>query len=143
METNTKITNKRLFVTELEKTYDQFSFPHHLCSFPQWILAKATTKFKRLSLTRSHLLQVYQALVKLRKEKTLSHGDYAVRALSNRSFYVARFLRTFDTIVLLFNVADQPDSIVLSRVAHLELPATVVVSSIHSTRNAGYVRYSN
>ncbi|XP_034830297.1 maltase 1-like [Maniola hyperantus] len=85
---------------------------------------------------RSHF-KVYQALVKLRKEKTLSHGEYSVRALSNRTLFLVRYLRTFDTIVLLFNVSELSDTVVLSRVLHLELPATVVVSSIHSTRVAG------
>ncbi|CAH2269367.1 jg14072 [Pararge aegeria aegeria] len=85
---------------------------------------------------RSHF-KVYQTLIKLRKEKALSHGEFLIRALSNRTFYLVRYLRTYDTIVLLFNVADASDTIELSRVLKLELPATVVVSSIHSTRVAG------
>ncbi|XP_023942984.2 maltase 1-like [Bicyclus anynana] len=91
---------------------------------------------KQMEDARSHF-KVYQTLVKLRKEKALSHGEYLVRALSDRTFYLVRYLRTFDTVVMLFNVADQPDTVVLRRVLKLDLPATVVVASIHSTRLAG------
>ncbi|XP_047544490.1 maltase 1-like isoform X1 [Vanessa atalanta] len=87
---------------------------------------------------RSHF-KVYQALTALRKEKALSHGEYNIRALSDRSLYLVRYLRTHDTIVLLFNVADRSDVINLNRVMHLKLPATVYISSIHSTRNKGDV----
>ncbi|XP_026490451.2 maltase 1-like [Vanessa tameamea] len=87
---------------------------------------------------RSHF-KVYQALTALRKEKALSHGEYNIRALSDRSLYLVRYLRTYDTIVLLFNVADRSDVINLNRVMHLKLPATVYISSIHSTRNTGDV----
>ncbi|CAH2105120.1 unnamed protein product [Euphydryas editha] len=87
---------------------------------------------------RSHF-KVYQALTALRKEKALSHGEYSIRALSDRSLYLVRYLRTYDTIVLLFNVADTADTINLSSVPHLTLPATVYISSIHSTRNESAV----
>ncbi|XP_046961158.1 maltase 1-like [Vanessa cardui] len=87
---------------------------------------------------RSHF-KVYQALTALRKEKALSHGEYNIRALSDRSLYLVRYLRTYDTIVLLFNVADRSDVINLNSVMHLKLPATVYISSINSTRNTGDV----
>ncbi|KAJ8729754.1 hypothetical protein PYW08_001335 [Mythimna loreyi] len=85
---------------------------------------------------KSHF-KVYQALTALRKEKTLSHGEYDIRALSDSSFYLVRSLRNYDTLVLLFNVGEAPDTIVLQRVPHLRTPATVYVSSIHSSRVAG------
>lgn len=81
--------------------------------------------------------QVYQALTELRKEKTLSHGEYDIRAFSDSTFFLVRSLRTYDTLVLLFNVGERSDTIDLSRVLHLQLPATVYVSSVHSTRVAG------
>nr|XP_021191332.2 maltase A1 [Helicoverpa armigera] len=87
---------------------------------------------------RSHY-KIYQALTTLRKEKTLSHGEYDIRALSDSSFYLVRSLRTYDTLVFLFNVGTAPDTIVLDRVPHFKRPATVYVSSIHSSRNAGDV----
>lgn len=83
-------------------------------------------------------LQVYQALSSLRKHTTLSHGEYDIRAFSDNSFYLVRSLRTFDTLVLVFNVAaEASDTIDLSRVPHLQLPATVYVASIHSSRDSG------
>ncbi|XP_063839052.1 maltase 2-like [Ostrinia nubilalis] len=91
---------------------------------------------------RSHY-KVYQALTALRKEKTLSHGEYIIRPLSSRSFYLVRSLRTYDTLVLLFNVGEESDTIDLTRVLYLQLPATVYVSSIHSTRETGHVIESN
>ncbi|CAH0700922.1 unnamed protein product [Spodoptera exigua] len=87
---------------------------------------------------RSHY-KVYQALTNLRKEKTLSHGEYDIRALSDSSFYLVRYLRTYDTLVLLFNVGTAADTLVLDRVPYLRRPATVYISSIHSTRVAGTV----
>ncbi|XP_063529043.1 maltase A1-like [Cydia strobilella] len=85
---------------------------------------------------RSHY-KVYQKLTALRKHTTLSHGEYDVRAFSDSSFYLVRSLRTYDTLVLLFNVAQTADTVNLSRVPHLTLPATVYVASIYSTRDAG------
>ncbi|XP_063358903.1 maltase A1-like [Cydia amplana] len=85
---------------------------------------------------RSHY-KVYQKLTALRKHTTLSHGEYDIRAFSDNSFYLVRSLRTYDTLVLLFNVAQTADTVDLSRVPHLTLPATVYVASIHSTRDAG------
>ncbi|XP_050685428.1 maltase 1-like [Leptidea sinapis] len=87
--------------------------------------------------TRSHF-KVYQSLTTLRKqEQSLSHGDYSIRALSSSCFYLVRYLRTFDTIVLLFNVAETEDHIDLSQVDHLKLPATVYVASVFSSRAKG------
>ncbi|KAG6452995.1 hypothetical protein O3G_MSEX007927 [Manduca sexta] len=91
---------------------------------------------KQMKDARSHFKN-YQALTTLRKEKTLSHGEYDIRALSDRTFYLVRYLRTHDTYVLLFNVSEGPDTIDLGRVPHLTLTATVMVSSIHSARLAG------
>ncbi|XP_063375874.1 maltase A1-like [Cydia fagiglandana] len=85
---------------------------------------------------RSHY-KVYQKLTALRKHTTLSHGEYDIRAFSDSSFYLVRSLRTYDTLVLLFNVAQTADTVDLSRVPHLTLPATVYVASIHSTRDSG------
>ncbi|CAK1549552.1 unnamed protein product [Leptosia nina] len=86
---------------------------------------------------RSHF-KVYQALTSLRKkEKSLSHGEYAIRALSDSTLYLVRYLRTHDTIILVFNVGEASDSVDLSRIQHLTLPATVYISSIHSSRLAG------
>ncbi|XP_061708038.1 maltase A1-like [Cydia pomonella] len=85
---------------------------------------------------RSHY-KVYQKLTALRKHTTLSHGEYDIRAFSDSSFYLVRSLRTYDTLVLLFNVAQTADTVDLSRVPHLTLPATVYVASIHSSRDAG------
>ncbi|XP_047987913.1 maltase A1-like [Leguminivora glycinivorella] len=86
--------------------------------------------------TRSHY-KVYQKLTALRKHTTLSHGEYDIRAFSDKSLYLVRSLRTYDTLVLLFNVAQTPDTINLTRVPHLTLPATVYVASIQSSRDAG------
>ncbi|CAK1603626.1 unnamed protein product [Parnassius mnemosyne] len=86
--------------------------------------------------TRSHY-KVYQSLTALRKEKTLAYGEYDIRALSDRTLYLVRSLRSYDTFVLLFNVGKVSDVIPLDRVAHLKLPATVYISSVHSTRIAG------
>ncbi|XP_061708039.1 maltase A1-like [Cydia pomonella] len=86
--------------------------------------------------TRSHY-KVYQKLTALRKHTTLSHGEYDIRAFSDSSFYLVRSLRTYDTLVLLFNVAQTAETVDLSRVPHLSLPATVYVASIHSSRDAG------
>ncbi|KAL4705307.1 hypothetical protein ACJJTC_018993 [Scirpophaga incertulas] len=85
---------------------------------------------------RSHF-KVYQALTALRKEKTLSHGAYEIKALSDKTLFLVRTLRTHDTLVLLFNVLDVADTISLSRVTHLKLPATVYTASIHSSRKPG------
>ncbi|XP_075991827.1 maltase A1-like [Anticarsia gemmatalis] len=85
---------------------------------------------------RSHY-KVYLALTKLRKETTLSHGEYAIRALSDSTFYLVRYLRTFDTYILVFNVGEEADNVDLSRVPQMSLPATVYVSSIHSSRLPG------
>ncbi|XP_049871103.1 maltase A1-like [Pectinophora gossypiella] len=87
---------------------------------------------------RSHY-KVYQALTQLRKEETLSHGEYDIRALSERTLFLVRSLSTHDTLVLLFNVSEDSDTIDLGRVTHLTLPATVYVASIHSARNSGAV----
>ncbi|XP_022821247.1 maltase A1-like isoform X2 [Spodoptera litura] len=87
---------------------------------------------------RSHY-KVYQALTALRKEKTLSHGEYDIRALSDSLFYLVRYLSTHDTFVLLFNVGTAPDTVVLDRVPYLRRPATVYISSIHSSRDIGTV----
>lgn len=65
------------------------------------------------------------------------HGDYEVRAFSDRSFYVVRNFRTYDTFVLLFNVADTADIINLTRIQDIKVPSTVEVASIHSSRRAG------
>nr|BAP18685.1 sucrose hydrolase [Samia ricini] len=81
----------------------------------------------------------YQALTALRKEKTLSHGEYDIRPLSDWTFYLVRSLRTYDTFVLLFNVGDRENTVDLNRVPHLTLPATIYVASIHSTREGGHV----
>lgn len=80
---------------------------------------------------------MYQRLTALRKEKTLSHGEYDIRALSDSSFYLVRYLSTYDTLVLLFNVGTTPDTLDLNRVPYLRRPATVYVSSIHSSRDIG------
>ncbi|XP_047506903.1 maltase 2-like [Pieris napi] len=86
---------------------------------------------------RSHF-KVYQALTDLRrKERSLSHGDYSIRALSDSTFYLVRFLPSHDTIVLVFNVAETSDTVDLSRIPNLSLPSTVYVSSVHSTRLSG------
>ncbi|XP_026737750.1 maltase A1-like [Trichoplusia ni] len=87
---------------------------------------------------RSHF-KVYQKLTALRKEVTLSHGEYSIRALSDSTFYLVRYLRTYDTLVLLFNVGEEPDTVVLDRVPNLTTPATVYVSSIHSSKREGDV----
>ncbi|XP_041968818.1 maltase A1-like [Aricia agestis] len=81
--------------------------------------------------------KVYQELSSLRKEKTLSHGAYDMRALSDHTLYLTRYLSSHDTLVLVFNVGEITDTIRLDRVAHLQLPATVSVSSIHSSRRKG------
>ncbi|XP_045510802.1 maltase 1-like [Colias croceus] len=86
---------------------------------------------------RSHY-KVYQALTTLRKrEKSLSHGDYSIRALSDNTLYITRYLRTYPTIVLLFNVGDTTDTVDLGRVVELKLPASVYVASVHSARREG------
>ncbi|KAI8427354.1 hypothetical protein MSG28_001922 [Choristoneura fumiferana] len=78
-------------------------------------------------------LQVYQALSSLRKHTTLSHGEYDIRAFTDNSFYLVRSLRTYDTLVLVFNVAaEASDTIDLSRVPHLQLPATNYNCQQHS-----------
>ncbi|CAB3231556.1 unnamed protein product [Arctia plantaginis] len=87
---------------------------------------------------RSHY-KVYQALTRLRKTTTLIHGDYNIRAFSNFVFYLIRYLRTFDTYVLVFNVGERTETVDLNRVPYLTLPATVYVSSINSTRVEGTV----
>lgn len=84
-------------------------------------------------------LQMYQSLVKLRKEPSISHGEYDIKAFSDSTLYVIRSLSTFDTLTLVFNVGMEPDTVHLDRVAHLTLPAVVYDSSIHSTRLPGYV----
>ncbi|XP_072936794.1 maltase A1-like [Epargyreus clarus] len=91
---------------------------------------------KQKASERSHF-KVYQSLTAIRDSPTLSHGEYDIRALSDRTLYLVRYLRASDTLVLLFNVGERPDSVVLSRVPHLTLPATVYVSSIHSSRVNG------
>ncbi|CAF4871961.1 unnamed protein product [Pieris macdunnoughi] len=86
---------------------------------------------------RSHF-KVYQALTDLRrKERSLSHGDYSIRALSDSTFYLVRYLPSYDTIVLVFNVAETSDTVDLSRIPNMSLPSTVYVSSVHSTRLSG------
>ncbi|XP_028038901.1 maltase A1-like [Bombyx mandarina] len=92
---------------------------------------------KQKETARSHFKN-YQALTKLRKQAALSHGEYDIRALSDRTFYLVRSLPTHDTYVLLFNVSERRDTVDLGRVPHLTLPATVYVSSIHSARLAGH-----
>ncbi|KAI5635972.1 alpha amylase, catalytic domain-containing protein [Phthorimaea operculella] len=85
---------------------------------------------------RSHYKN-YLALTALRKQKTLSHGEYDIKALSDRTLFIVRYLSTYDTFVLLFNVSEEDDTFSLNRVPHLKLPAEVYVSSIHSSRNSG------
>ncbi|XP_032510644.2 maltase A1-like [Danaus plexippus] len=87
--------------------------------------------------------KVYQKLTALRKEMSMIHGDYEVRAFSDRSFYVVRNFRTYDTFVLLFNVADTADIINLTRIQDIKVPSTVEVASIHSSRRAGDVIEEN
>ncbi|GBP53201.1 Maltase 1 [Eumeta japonica] len=85
--------------------------------------------------SRSHY-KVYQALTALRRSsKTLSHGEYALRALSANTLVLVRYLRTHDTIALLFNVSDGPDTVDLSAAPNLQGPLTVYTSSVESTRN--------
>ncbi|GBP53202.1 Maltase 1 [Eumeta japonica] len=87
--------------------------------------------------TRSHF-KVYQALTALRRtSKTLSHGEYALRALSANTLVLVRYLRTHDTIALLFNVSDGPDTVDLSAAPNLQGPLTVYTSSVESTRDVG------
>ncbi|XP_045516203.1 maltase 2-like [Pieris brassicae] len=86
---------------------------------------------------RSHF-KVYQALTALRrKERSLSHGDYSIRALSDSTFYLVRYLPSYDTIVLVFNVAETSDTVDLSKIPNLSLPSTIYVSSVHSRRLSG------
>lgn len=82
---------------------------------------------------------MYQALTRLRKTTTLIHGEYNINAFSNYVFYLIRYLRTFDTYVLVFNVGENTETVDLNRVPYLTLPATVYVSSINSTRVEGFV----
>lgn len=80
---------------------------------------------------------MYQFLTRLRKESTLSHGDYHIEALTENTLILVRYLITHDTYSLLFNVGDVADSVDLTRIRRLEEPMEVYVSSIHSIRTAG------
>ncbi|XP_052756760.1 maltase A1-like [Galleria mellonella] len=82
---------------------------------------------------RSHY-KVYQALTALRKEPTLSHGQYHVRALTIHTLYLVRSLHGYDTLVLIFNVSEEIDTVDLRRIKDLQLPAVVYISSIQSDK---------
>ncbi|XP_045458432.1 maltase A1-like [Melitaea cinxia] len=83
---------------------------------------------------RSHF-KVYQALTKLRKEPTLSHGEYHIESLTANTLVLVRYLRTYDTYALVFNVGQEQDAVDLSAISLLREPLTVYISSIHSDRN--------
>ncbi|KAL0894367.1 hypothetical protein ABMA27_012990 [Loxostege sticticalis] len=86
---------------------------------------------------RSHY-KVYKALSYLRRsETTLSHGHHHIQALTQNVLVVVRYLVTYDTIVLLFNVGTVPDTADLTRVEMITGPLTVYESSIHSVRVNG------
>ncbi|CAB3231557.1 unnamed protein product [Arctia plantaginis] len=85
---------------------------------------------------RSHF-KVYQVLTRLRKEPALSHGQYHIEALSENTMVLVRYLSTYDTYVLVFNVGDSPDTVDLRDVSLLQEPMVVYTSSVHSTRVSG------
>ncbi|OWR49828.1 alpha amylase precursor [Danaus plexippus plexippus] len=87
---------------------------------------------------RSHY-KVYKTMSNLRKEPTLSHGNYYAKALSEHTFVLVRHLITYDTFALVFNVGNELDIIDLSTVDFLTEPLTVHTSSIHSNRLPGQV----
>ncbi|XP_037977062.2 maltase A1 [Plutella xylostella] len=87
---------------------------------------------------RSHF-KVFQALKALRKRPTLTHGDYIVEALSDKTLVVVRHLAPLDSFTLVFNVAGSSDTVHTDWIRSLKLPATVYVTSLSSKRNAGDV----
>ncbi|XP_026328373.1 maltase A1-like isoform X2 [Hyposmocoma kahamanoa] len=85
---------------------------------------------------RSHY-KVYQSLVSLRKEPSLSHGTYHIQALTENTLILIRHLITHDTYALVFNVGTTTDTVDLSVVPFLSEPITVYTSSVHSNKLAG------
>ncbi|XP_047041936.1 maltase 2-like [Helicoverpa zea] len=83
--------------------------------------------------------KVYQTLTRLRKEPALSHGEYDVEALTANTLLLIRYLRTFDTYVLLFNVGTVTDTVDLSGITLVSAPLTVYTASVHSSRTPGTV----
>lgn len=82
-------------------------------------------------------MQIYQSLTKLRKEVALSHGDYDVEALTENTLILIRYLRSYDTYALVFNVGTAADTVNLSGISLLSEPLTVYTASVHSNRVAG------
>ncbi|XP_059059000.1 maltase A1-like [Achroia grisella] len=85
---------------------------------------------------RSHY-KVYQALTALRKEPALSHGEHDIKALTDRTLYLVRSLRGHETLLLIFNVSKDSDTVDLSKIVDLQMPATVYISSVQSARLQG------
>lgn len=81
--------------------------------------------------------QIYQSLVKLRKEVALSHGEFDVDALTVNTLLLVRHLRTYDTYGLVFNVGTVADTVNLSGITLLSEPLTVYTASEHSNRVPG------
>lgn len=80
---------------------------------------------------------MYQALTRLRKEPALSHGQYHLEALTEKTMVLVRYLSTYDSYVLVFNVADTSDTVDLRDITLLQEPMVVYTSSVHSSRVSG------
>ncbi|XP_063839059.1 maltase 1-like [Ostrinia nubilalis] len=86
---------------------------------------------------RSHY-KVYQSMTALRRsETTLSHGQHHVQALTQDTLALVRYLATYDTFVLLFNVGTAVDTADLTAIDLLSGPLTVCERSVHSSRASG------